>query len=69
MMLNKRAVLKIFYYLMVADGAATADEQECFQTIGSELDSDALTNIGSRLLKRWIVNSIAVWRKKTPMNY
>ena len=40
MMLNKRAALKIFRYLMVADGAATENEQECFQAIGAELDPD-----------------------------
>lgn len=40
MMLNKRAAIKIFCYLMAADGAATVDEQECFQAIGTELDPD-----------------------------
>ena len=40
MVLNKRAALKIFGYLMAADGAATADEQECFRAIGTELDPD-----------------------------
>ncbi len=40
MRLNKRAALKIFCYLMAADGDATADEQECFQAIGSKLDPD-----------------------------
>ena len=51
MMLNKRAVLKIFYYLMVADGAATADEQECFQTIGSELDSDGFNEYREQIIE------------------
>lgn len=40
MMLHRRAALKIFYYLMAADGAVTEEEKACFEAIGTELDAD-----------------------------
>lgn len=51
MMLNKRAAIKIFCYLMAADGAATADEQECFQAIGAELDPDGFHEYREQILE------------------
>ena len=51
MMLNKRAAIKIFCYLMAADGAATADEQECFQTIGAELDPDGFCEYREQIVE------------------
>ena len=40
-LLEKRAAIKSFYYLMAVDGAVTADEIECFDSIGAELDPEA----------------------------
>ena len=37
---EKRAAIKAFYYLMAVDGTVSADEIECFDAIGSELDPD-----------------------------
>ena len=51
MMLNKRAAIKIFCDLMAADGAATADEQECFQTIGAELDPDGFCEYREQIVE------------------
>ena len=39
-LLEKRAAIKAFYYLMAVDGAVTADEMECFNSIGVELDPE-----------------------------
>lgn len=39
-LLEKRAAVKVFYYLMAVDGAVTADEMECFDAIGAELDPE-----------------------------
>ena len=51
MVLNKRAALKIFCYLMAADGATTADEQECFQAIGTELDPDGFCEYQEQIVE------------------
>lgn len=51
MVLNKRAALKIFCYLMAADGAATADEQECFRAIGTELDPDGFCEYQEQIVE------------------
>lgn len=51
MVLNKRAALKIFGYLMAADGAATADEQECFRAIGTELDPDGFCEYQEQIVE------------------
>ncbi len=37
---SKPSAIKAFYYLMSADGAVTADELECFDSIGREFDAD-----------------------------
>ena len=37
---SKSSAIKAFYYLMSADGAVTADELECFDSIGREFDAD-----------------------------
>lgn len=41
LLLEKRAAITSFYYLMAVDGAVTADEIECFDSIGAELDPEA----------------------------
>ena len=51
MVLNKRAALKIFGYLMAADGAAIADEQECFRAIGTELDPDGFCEYQEQIVE------------------
>ena len=39
-MFSKSSAIKAFYYLMSADGAVTADELDCFDSIGREFDAD-----------------------------
>lgn len=51
MVLNNRAALKIFCYLMAADGAATADEQECFRAIGTKLDPDGFCEYQEQIVE------------------
>lgn len=40
-LLEKRAAISVFYYLMAVDGTVTQDEVDCFDSIGKELDPDA----------------------------
>ena len=48
--LEKRAAIKNFYYLMAVDGAVTADEIECFDSIGAELDPEAFATYRDDLI-------------------
>lgn len=47
---EKRAAVKAFYYLMAVDGAVTADEIECFNSIGAELDPEAFATYREDLI-------------------
>lgn len=49
-LLEKRAAIKAFYYLMAVDGAVTADEMECFDSIGAELDPEAFATYRDDLI-------------------
>lgn len=49
-LLEKRAAIKSFYYLMAVDGAVTADEIECFDSIGAELDPEAFATYRDDLI-------------------
>ena len=49
-LLEKRAAVKAFYYLMAVDGAVTADEIECFDSIGAELDPEAFATYRDELI-------------------
>jgi len=48
--LEKRAAIKNFYYLMAVDGAVTADEIECFDSIGAELDPETFATYRDDLI-------------------
>jgi hypothetical protein len=49
-LLEKRAAIKAFYYLMAVDGAVTTDEIECFNSIGTELDQEAFVSYRDDLI-------------------
>lgn len=49
-LLEKRAAVKAFYYLMAVDGAVTADEIECFDSIGAELNPEAFATYRNDLI-------------------
>ena len=49
-LLEKRAAIKSFYYLMAVDGAVTDDEIECFDSIGAELDPEAFATYRDDLI-------------------
>lgn len=49
-LLEKRAAIKSFYYLMAVDGAVTADEIECFDSIGAELAPEAFATYRDDLI-------------------
>lgn len=49
-LLEKRAAITSFYYLMAVDGAVTADEIECFDSIGAELDPEAFATYRDDLI-------------------
>ena len=50
-LLEKRAAVKAFYYLMAVDGDVTADEMECFDSIGAELDPEAFATYRDELIE------------------
>lgn len=49
-LLEKSAAIKAFYYLMAVDGVVTADEIECFNSIGAELDPEAFATYRDDLI-------------------
>ena len=49
-LLEKRAAIKSFYYLMAVDGAVTADEIEYFDSIGAELDPEVFATYRDDLI-------------------
>lgn len=49
-LLEKRAAITSFYYLMAVDGSVTADEIECFDSIGAELDPEAFATYRDDLI-------------------